>query len=318
MAIAACVLKDLEQLGLDVVNVRGQGYDGASNMSSARVGLQALIREKSPLAVYTHCTGHCLNLVIGSSCSLPVIRGVIDKMKSVCLFFSNSPKRNQLLIEIVEREIKDDCKRAPLIDLCKTRWAARHSAYRHFYCCYKFVVIACEGIGLGLHTDTFSENFCDAVWDPESKSIATSFVHAHANFEFIVTFLIVYQFLSHLAGVTVKLQSRTLDIVDAYKQIETIIAHYKFLRTSIDVEFHKIYLHAERMAVSVSVQPCKPRTCERQRNRPNVATTSIEEWYKVNVAIPFIDHIIADLVSRFSPLARTASCSLCFVHKYRC
>ena len=126
-----------------------------------------------------------LNFVIGSSCSLPVIRGVIDKMKSVCLFFSNSPKRNQLLIEIVEREIKDDCKRAPLIDLCKTRWAARHSAYQHFYCCYKFVVIACEGIGLGLHTDTFSENFCDAVWDPESKSKATSFVHALANFEFI-------------------------------------------------------------------------------------------------------------------------------------
>ena len=62
MAIAACVLKDLEQLGLDIVNVRGQGYDGASNMSSAHVGLQALIREKSPLAVYTHCTGHCLTL----------------------------------------------------------------------------------------------------------------------------------------------------------------------------------------------------------------------------------------------------------------
>ena len=46
---------------------------------------------------------------------------------------------------------------------------------------------------------------------------------------------------------------------------------------------------AERMAMSVSMQPCKHRTCERQRNGPNVATTSIEEWYKV------------------IPLARTAS-----------
>ena len=57
-AIAAHVLEHLEELGLDVANVRGQGYDGASNMSRARVGLQALIREKSLLAVYTHCTGH--------------------------------------------------------------------------------------------------------------------------------------------------------------------------------------------------------------------------------------------------------------------
>ena len=64
-------------------NVRGQGYDGASNMSSEHIGLQALIQKESPLAVYTHCTGHCLNLVIASSCSLPVVRNVIDKVKSV-------------------------------------------------------------------------------------------------------------------------------------------------------------------------------------------------------------------------------------------
>ena len=70
-------------------NVRGQGYDGVSNMSSERIGLQALIQKESPLAVYTHCTGHCLNLVIASSCSLPVVRNVIDKVKSVCNFFLN-------------------------------------------------------------------------------------------------------------------------------------------------------------------------------------------------------------------------------------
>jgi len=34
------------------------------------------------------------------------------------------------------------------------------------------------------------------------------------KFEFIVTFLTVYQTLSHLAGMTVKLQSTTLDISD--------------------------------------------------------------------------------------------------------
>ena len=48
-----------------------------------------------------------------------------------------------------------------------------------------FVVVACEGIGFGLHTDTFSANFCDAVWDPESKSKATSLVYALTNFELI-------------------------------------------------------------------------------------------------------------------------------------
>ena len=106
-------------------------------------------------------------------------------MKAVCLFFLNSPKRNQLLTEIVDRCVEDAVKRSPLIDLHKTHWAAWNSAYQHFYSCYKFVVVVCEGIGFGLHTDTFSANFCDAVWDPESKSKATSLVYALTNFELI-------------------------------------------------------------------------------------------------------------------------------------
>ena len=74
-AIAARICSDFADLGLDIKNIRGQGYDGASNMSSSRVGLQALtcIKEKAPLAIYTHCSGHCLNLVISHSSSLPTI-----------------------------------------------------------------------------------------------------------------------------------------------------------------------------------------------------------------------------------------------------
>ena len=67
-----------------------------------------------------------------------------------------------------------------------------------------------------------------------------------------------------MAGVTSKLQSGALDVVDAHKQIKTVVSHYKFIRTNMDSEFHKIYLHAERIATSVSVQPRKPITCEWQ------------------------------------------------------
>ena len=72
-AIATRVCSDLADLGLDIENIRGQGYDGASSMSSSRIGLLALIKEKAPLAIYTHCSGHCLNLVISHSCSSPTI-----------------------------------------------------------------------------------------------------------------------------------------------------------------------------------------------------------------------------------------------------
>ena len=62
--LAKNIILALESKGLEVKNIRGQGYDSASNMSSAR-GVQGKIKEKSPLAVYMHCNSHVLNIVIG-------------------------------------------------------------------------------------------------------------------------------------------------------------------------------------------------------------------------------------------------------------
>ncbi len=65
-------------------------------MNSSNVGVQAQLKKEAPLAVYTHCSGHCLNLVI-VACSLPFIRHMIDKRKDTCLFFNMSPNGEGLL-----------------------------------------------------------------------------------------------------------------------------------------------------------------------------------------------------------------------------
>ena len=57
-------------ISLDPSNIRGQAYDGASVMSSGKEGVQAKIKETSPLALYTHCYAHCLNLSIAATCKL--------------------------------------------------------------------------------------------------------------------------------------------------------------------------------------------------------------------------------------------------------
>ena len=138
-------------------------------MSSERVGVQAYIKKVSPLAVYTHCSGHCLNLVISHSCTLPSVRNVLDRMSSVCLFFLSSPKRNELLIEIVTKNVHQENRRKALIDLCKTRWAQRHSSYQHFYQSYVYIVQCFEVISMGLHAENLSDNFVMATWDNDTK-----------------------------------------------------------------------------------------------------------------------------------------------------
>ncbi|XP_022856489.1 zinc finger MYM-type protein 1-like, partial [Olea europaea var. sylvestris] len=52
--------------GLSISSLRGQGYDGASNMSGEFNGLKALILRENPHAMYVHCFAHQLQLAIVS------------------------------------------------------------------------------------------------------------------------------------------------------------------------------------------------------------------------------------------------------------
>ncbi|KAJ9556827.1 hypothetical protein OSB04_011441 [Centaurea solstitialis] len=52
------------KLGLSVKQVRGQGYDGASNMRGEFKGLKALVLQDNSSAYYVHCFAHQLQLVV--------------------------------------------------------------------------------------------------------------------------------------------------------------------------------------------------------------------------------------------------------------
>jgi len=56
----------------------GCGFDGASAMSSERVGAAALVKSKAPLADYFHCTMHSFNLSASQSSKIVEIRHCFD------------------------------------------------------------------------------------------------------------------------------------------------------------------------------------------------------------------------------------------------
>ena len=200
---AGAILKAIENLGLDISNVRGQGYDRCSAMTSDVVGVQAIIKRNSPKALWVHCSGHCLNLVIVHSCKLTAIRNMLDKLTETYLFFRDSPQRTSLSEEIVSKSVMQTDKRKAILDLCKTRWAMRHTAYSHFYTSYVFIVKALEVIAHALHREEVSElfHFQDG-WDPSSRARASAILNAICSFSFIITFLVACKMLSHLSGIT--------------------------------------------------------------------------------------------------------------------
>nr|XP_023904266.1 zinc finger MYM-type protein 1-like [Quercus suber] len=108
----------LSQHCLDIQNIRGQGYDGASNMRGMWNGLQALILNDCPYAYYIHHFAHRLQLaLVKASKQIVHISGFFLKLLLVIKTFNASCKRNEQLKVANADEI------AHLIDLeeLKTR-----------------------------------------------------------------------------------------------------------------------------------------------------------------------------------------------------
>ena len=78
--ISALILKELERHGLQKEKLRGQGYDNGSNMAGKFKGCQARILEECPLAAFSSCSLHTLNLVgVDSAKSCPSVITFFDR-----------------------------------------------------------------------------------------------------------------------------------------------------------------------------------------------------------------------------------------------
>ena len=92
----ASILKDtLSRLNLKLFKVRGQCYDGASNMSGIINGVATQICKKEPRAVYTHCYGHSLNLAAADAIKQSkVMKSALATTDEVTKLIKYSPRRD--------------------------------------------------------------------------------------------------------------------------------------------------------------------------------------------------------------------------------
>ena len=75
-AIAEAFLSRLSLWKLPMENLRGQCNDGSSNMAGAPVSCKAIILQQAPMALYTHCAAHQLNLAVVAACSMQAFKNV--------------------------------------------------------------------------------------------------------------------------------------------------------------------------------------------------------------------------------------------------
>ncbi|KAE9542517.1 hypothetical protein AGLY_003378 [Aphis glycines] len=249
--LATTLLTTLEEIGINVKYLRGQGYDGAASMSGQFNGVQAHITKHYLLAHYIHCSFHSLNLAIS------------DSIVRVC----SSSTHNHLKL------------------LCPTRWVDRHDSIIIFLELFDAIV------------DSLSE-IC--TWlDKDASSGAYQLPCAIRQPEFILATFILGHVLSSSLPLSKFLQTKNIDLVEAVQTTDNVVNIIKQLRLNDESEFKIIFNKVKSKCDSLNIEISIPRTANKQKNRCNVQVDLPEDYYRISLFIPFIDHFLNQLNDQF-------------------
>lgn len=187
-----------------------QTYDGASVMSGSKSGVQTIIKQTYPQALFVHCYAHQLNLVLlHSSKQILDVKLFICNLTSFKTFFARSPLR------------REELRRAgfAIPSGSDTRWNF-HS--RSVFSIFK-----------NYHTLTQIMNFIisNDKFDPESTNLAIGLNKTLDNPKFVLMLCLFYKifvFSDHLYNV---LQSKILsNPAICFQEVEQMIKNISKLR----------------------------------------------------------------------------------------
>ena len=229
------LLDVLKSLTLDVDNVRGQSYDNGSNMKGKHQGVQRRLLDINSKALYMPCACHSLNLVVSDmahSCLKAIsFFGVVQRIYTL---FSGSTKRWNILLDHVPF--------FTVKSLSNTRWESRINSVKAI----RFQTLQVRSALIELYES------CD---DAMTKSDAESLIMAFDNFEFLLGMVIWYEILFAINSVSKNLQSKSMCIDNALKQLQGVILFFEKYR---DEGFNSSLNVAKNIAHEMDVDPVFP------------------------------------------------------------
>ena len=280
-AIADLIKRVLEDNGIPISNCRVQGYDNGSNMAGKYNGTQSHILQVNPLAFFSPCACHSLNLC-GSQAAecCPQVQtyfGVIQKLYNI---FSSSPIRWNIL--------QQTCGFS-LHKLSHTRWSDRVESVRPFVShihCMK------DALNLLLELNLTAETRADV--QAVSKYVSTFICQLMSSIWIKVLSAI------DIRNKVLQAQNATLDV--EVKNIDSLLDDLKFLREGWPIILSEAKLVANEVGI-IAEFPQK-RKIKRKRFVDETTTEEIHEGdesesseennFKREVFYKLIDSVIAD------------------------
>ena len=95
---------------------------------------------------------------------------------------------------------------------------------------------------------------------------------------------------------------QAIDVIYAYKQVQTVLSSLKMMRERSTEEFTKIFTETLTLGQEVHGEDFElttPRTVRQQVHRSNPEASSPEQYYRITLYNEFLSHVIRELEERF-------------------
>ena len=222
---AALTLKEaictvLADNNLNVRDIRGQGYDGASNMRGEWNGPKALILNECPYAYYVHCMAHQLQLaLVAASREVHEVHNFFQNAILIINVVSASPKRNDELLANqaaeIDREIElgelDTGKGANQLGSLQrprdTRWSSHFKSIQSLHKMFAATIAVLQSVA----TDRSISRY--------SRGDAVGALKIIMSFDFVFILHLMEKIMKITDVLCQTLQKKSIDILNALDSV---------------------------------------------------------------------------------------------------
>lgn len=138
--------------------------------------------------------------------------------------------------------------------------------------------------------------------DKGTGNKAFSLLHSLASSEFIISLVILENVMTLTLPLARKLQAEYMDVLNAMNLVDATLKSIQEQRTQNNECFQKLFERPEKLASKMGTELKKPRTVNVQRNRSNVQTDTVEDYFRLSFYLPFLDFLINEIHCRFPKL----------------
>ncbi|XBI11435.1 hypothetical protein VPH35_138496 [Triticum aestivum] len=286
LGIFKVLVDSMKSFDLNIDDIRGQGYDNGSNMKGKYKGVQSRLLEVNPRALYMPCACHSLNLTLcdmAKSCGRAVsFFGIVQR---IYVLFSGSTKRWKVFVShVTDLTVKS---------LSNTRWDSRIKSVKAI----RFQAPNIRSALLELSEDSGTE--------PKDRSDAKKLFDVLGSYEFILGMVIWHDILFAVDSVSRKLQSPSMCIETALKQIDGMRTYFDTYR---EEGFDSSVIIAKEIVAEMGVEPSFPvkRRVSRKKqfdeDDNDEAILEAKKDFKVNYFLIMVDKAATSLKIRFDEL----------------